>query len=67
MMVTKIMIRDISNKIIIMVNIQTQNSMTGISRSNRMVMQGRSMFKDNITKNSTMRISITNKTKYTIR
>ena len=66
-MAIKIMIKAISNKIIIMISTQAWNSMTGISRSNRMVMLDRSMAKDNITKNSSMRISISNKTKYTIK
>ena len=66
MMVIKIMTRVICNKIIIMVNIQQWNSMTGISRSNKRPMQDKSMTRDNIIKNNTMVISIINKTKDTI-
>ena len=66
MMVIKIMTRVICNKIIIMVNIQQWNSMTGISKSNKRLMQDKSMTRDNIIKNNTMAISIINKTKDTI-
>ena len=45
-MVIKIMTRVICNKIIIMVNIQQWNSMTGISRSNKRLMQDKSMTRD---------------------
>ena len=66
MMVIKIMTRVICNKIIIMVNIQQWNSMTGISKSNKRPMQDKSMTRDNIIKNNTMAISIISKTKDTI-
>ena len=66
MMVIKIMTRVICNKIIIMVNIQQWNSMTGISKSNKKPMQDKSMTRDNIIKNNTMAISIISKTKDTI-
>ena len=65
-MAIKIMIRATSNKIITMVSIQAWNSMTSIIKSNKMVMLDRIMAKDNIIKNSTMKININNKTKFTI-
>lgn len=67
MMVIKIMIKAFSNKIIIRISTQACNNMTGISWSSRTVMLDRSMTKDNITRNNTIKISIIIKTKYTIR